>query len=561
MCAALHDGDGGHKRQLGLVAQLGDGVRAAVAHGRAYFQQCGGHAVRQRSGVGDIGVHALLKGELVLRAAEVIALPVAGAGAALTPIFLHIAAADENLGGGGFVEAGEVAAKHTEIRAHREGEGDVVVLHNAAVGADGDIYARLGIILVTRPRHVDHGGGLSTANALCLAGDADGAAANADLDEIRSGLGQEAEALAIDDIARTDLYAVAVVLAYPVERALLPLGIALGGVDDEYVHTGLHQRRYALGIVAGVDTRTDDIALLAVEQLKLVGLVRVVVLTENKGDEPPLRVDDGQGVELVLPDNVVGLAEARTLRRGDELFGGGHELADGRGRIHAADAVVAAGDDAEKLAVAAAVLGDGHGGVTRLLLERKHVIKAVSHAEIRVAEHKARLMILHAAHHLRLLLNGLRDVDKGDTALAGERDTHLLAGHGLHDGGDHGDVHGEGTLLTTAELDDGGLERDVFGDILGGGIAGNEQVFAKGTGGFFKVKGHNTPRFNVFYLWYHIYAGNQQKIAWFRENLRGASSRFPCLRTDTGIEWSCGREGIPGRANFLSVPQCSDCIR
>ena len=50
MGAALDNGGGGDQRQLGLLTQLRDRQRTAVAHGRADFSQCGGHAVCQICG-------------------------------------------------------------------------------------------------------------------------------------------------------------------------------------------------------------------------------------------------------------------------------------------------------------------------------------------------------------------------------------------------------------------------------------------------------------------------------------------------------------------------------
>ena len=96
MAAALNNGGGGHDCQAGLLLQLGDGERTAVAHGGAHLVQGGLHTVRQRTGVGNVGVNALLKAQL-LCAAEVIALPVAGAVGALAPVLLDIVAATRSL--------------------------------------------------------------------------------------------------------------------------------------------------------------------------------------------------------------------------------------------------------------------------------------------------------------------------------------------------------------------------------------------------------------------------------------------------------------------------------
>ena len=69
------------------------------------------------------------------------------------------------------------------------------------------------VVFVARRGDLDQRAGLAAADALGLARDADGAAADADLDKIRARLGQEHEAVAIDHVARADLDTVAVALA------------------------------------------------------------------------------------------------------------------------------------------------------------------------------------------------------------------------------------------------------------------------------------------------------------------------------------------------------------
>ena len=210
----------------------------------------------------------------------------------------------------------------------------------------------------------------------------------------------------------------------------------------------------------------------------------VIVLAEHEAHQVSVRGDDGQGVELMVPDDVVGGLQAGALRRGDQLVRRGHEVPDRRGRVHAADPVIPAGDQAQQLAGAGAVVGDRHGGVAGPFLQGQHVCQGVAGAEVGVAGDEARLVVLHLPHHLRLLFDGLGDVDEGDAALFCQGDAHLLPGHRLHDGGDHGHVHGEGRLLAPAGFHHRGLEGDVGGDALRGGVAGHQQVLAEGPGGF-----------------------------------------------------------------------------
>ncbi len=99
----------------------------------------------------------------------------------------------------------------------------MVVVHEAAVRADRDVDARLLEILIALAADIDERRRLAAADALRLARDADGAAADADFDEVRTRLREEAEALGIDDIARTDLDVLTEMLVDVAERDALPL--------------------------------------------------------------------------------------------------------------------------------------------------------------------------------------------------------------------------------------------------------------------------------------------------------------------------------------------------
>ncbi len=99
----------------------------------------------------------------------------------------------------------------------------MVIVDDTAVGADRDVDARLLEILIALAADVDERRRLAAADALRLARDADRAAADADFDEVRTRLREEAEALGIDDIARTDLDVLTEMLVDVAERDALPL--------------------------------------------------------------------------------------------------------------------------------------------------------------------------------------------------------------------------------------------------------------------------------------------------------------------------------------------------
>ena len=494
MAAALDDGGGGHDGQLGLLLQLGDGERAAVAHGALDLVQSGLDAVRQRAGIRDVAVHALLEAQLG-GAAEVVALPVAGTVGAFAPVLLHILAVDAHLVRGAFVEAGKVAAQHDEVCAHGQSEGDVVIVDDAAVRADGHIDAGFLVILIAGLGHLDDSGSLTAADALGLAGDADGAAADADLHEVCASLGEEAETLGVHDVACAHLDGITVVLTDPADGAALPLRVALGGVDAEDIHTSLHQCGHALGVVAGVDAGADHIALVLIQQLVGILLVGVVILAEDDILQVALGVHQRQGVDLVVPDDVVAVVQRGVLRSSDQLLDGGHEGGDGGVVGGVVDAVIAGSHDAQQLAVGGAVGGDGDGGVAGAGLQLQHIMQGGSGGQIGVGDDVACLEALDAADHSSLVLDALGAVDEGDAALTGQRDGQLIAGDRLHDSADHGDVHFQRAgLLALAVLDQRGLEADRRGDVLGRRVARHQQVLAKGTGGFFvKISHVQTP--------------------------------------------------------------------
>ena len=97
----------------------------------------------------------------------------------------------------------------------------MIIVNDTAVRADRNVDAGLLEILVTSGCNLDQSGSLTAADALLLTGDADGAAADADLDEVRAGLSEETEALTVNNVARADLNGVAYTSRVPTSRVRL----------------------------------------------------------------------------------------------------------------------------------------------------------------------------------------------------------------------------------------------------------------------------------------------------------------------------------------------------
>ena len=182
------------------------------------------------------------------------------------------------------------------------------------------------------------------------------------------------------------------------------------------------------------------------------------------------------GVELVLPDHVVGGLQRYALLAHDELAPRRHELADPLAVVVARGAVVAAGYDAEQPAVGRAVVGDRHSRVAQALLQVHDLGHRHVDGEVGVGHHETGLVVLDLLDHGGLVLGRLRAVDEAHAALGRQRHGHVGARDGLHDGGHHGDVEGDGRLLAALEAGERRLEGDVGRQALRRGEAGNQQI-------------------------------------------------------------------------------------
>ena len=216
----------------------------------------------------------------------------------------------------------------------------------------------------------------------------------------------------------------------------------------------------------------------------------LIVLAENERHQIPLFGDNGQSVQLIVPNNVVGFLQGGTFRCGDQLLRRSHKVLYLSGGLHAADTVITTSHQTQQLTGTGSVIGDRHGSVTGTLLHVQHIGQSILQTQVRVTDHKTRLIIFDLTDHLGLFLNGLRNKDKCNTALLGQTDTHLFAGNGLHHSGNHRNIHGQGAFLTLLILDHRGLQRNIGRNTLGRGVTGHQQVLAKGMRRFRKIICH-----------------------------------------------------------------------
>ena len=218
-----------------------------------------------------------------------------------------------------------------------------------------------------------------------------------------------------------------------------------------------------------------------------------IVLPEDEIQQMVVFVHNGQAVQLVFPNDVVGLFQSGLRRSRNQLFPGGHKGGNLVRRLHAADPVVPAGHNAQELAVGGAVVGNGHGGEAVFGLQGQHVCQGVFRGQVGSGGHEARLVVLDLGNHGRLALNGLGAENEADAALLCQCNGQSIVGYGLHNGGSQGNVQGNGGFfLALAELDQRRLQADLIRDAFLGSVAGHQKVLAEGVAGFGIVISHGS---------------------------------------------------------------------
>ena len=222
---------------------------------------------------------------------------------------------------------------------------------------------------------------------------------------------------------------------------------------------------------------------MGVQHLTGVLLVFLVVLSKDQGNQVAPFVQDGQLVELVIPDDVIGLAQGQPLPAVYDIRQGRHKVLDRRIGIQAGNPVIPAGHDAHQLAIGAAVLGNGDGRVARLLLEADDIGQLVIGREVAVTGDKTGLKTLDPMDHVALVLDGLGTEDERKAPLPGQGHGHPVIRDRLHDGRNHGNAELDGAFfLSPPVLDQGAGKGDpVRGTVMAGPI-GNQEKFTEGAG-------------------------------------------------------------------------------
>ena len=196
-------------------------------------------------------------------------------------------------------------------------------------------------------------------------------------------------------------------------REPLPLGKALGGIDAEDVHARRYKCRHAFGIIACIDARTDNIALVVVRQLEIVFLIIRIVFAEHHIAKTLIFIYEREHIELMIPNEIVRMCQRRGICiRPNEFFERRHKCSDFRIERHARYAIIAARHNSDKFPVGRTVLGYCHRRMPCLCEQIEHAAERRLRTDIRITADKPGFIIFYTGNHRRFLCDTLRSINE-----------------------------------------------------------------------------------------------------------------------------------------------------
>ena len=181
-----------------------------------------------------------------------------------------------------------------------------MIEHNTAVRTDGNINSGLFKIFITGLAYLDQRRRLTASDTLGLTGDTDGTASDSDLDKVRSAFRQIQEAFPVNHISRSYFYRISIFFTDKINGLFLPFAVSFGGIDTKHVRSRFQQSRHSLFIVAAVDACSHHIPFLRIQQFVGIAFMLIVVFPEYEIQHIALFVGYRKGIQLVIPDDIVG---------------------------------------------------------------------------------------------------------------------------------------------------------------------------------------------------------------------------------------------------------------
>ncbi len=190
---------------------------------------------------------------------------------------------------------------------------------DAAVSDDGNTE------LTRELRHSVDGSRLRATDSHDLLGDTDRARTHANPKTVRASSDEACRLLACNDIAGDDLE-LREGLLDPLDHLNLVDRVALGGVENDDVQTGLNKKREAVAVCGARPDSSSGIELLALGKLRREGIRLVLeeVRASEERREAPILVHDGKLALLGVAKDIVRFLESDALRSGNEV--GGHDF-------------------------------------------------------------------------------------------------------------------------------------------------------------------------------------------------------------------------------------------
>ena len=227
---------------------------------------------------------------------------------------------------GALFRACQHRSNHDGMSTSREGFDDVSRVANAAVCDDGHSRAfqgRTDLHDGSQLRHSNAGDDTRGANR---------ARSDADFDGVRAGLDQGQGRLSRGDVAGHNVDA-AKGLLHVANRVDDATAVAVGGVDNDRVHSGIHKSRDALVRVCG-NAHGGRNAEAAVLVLAGVGEFAQLddVAVRDEADKFARAVHDRKFFNAVFAQDLLRLGKVTAIFCDDEVFAR-HELRDGAGAL------------------------------------------------------------------------------------------------------------------------------------------------------------------------------------------------------------------------------------
>ena len=252
-----------------------------TVHSRFNFTKRNVEVVFQLSGVRNKTIYSFFKFQAVATA-HVVTLPVTGTVGTFTPVFFHVITVYHQFAGRTFVETGKVTTHHDKVGSHSQCQHHMIILNNSTIRTDRHIHTCFAEILIAGLCHFNKCSSLSTSDSFLFAGDTDRTTTNTYFYKVGTSFGQVHKSVAIHNVSCSYFCFVAKRQLNIFECFLLVFRKTIRRVNTHNIYSGFHQSRYALFVVAGIDTCTYKQFHVVVRQFARVCFVIFVILTEHE---------------------------------------------------------------------------------------------------------------------------------------------------------------------------------------------------------------------------------------------------------------------------------------